>query len=383
MTQDLDVGRLIGSLLPVQSLRTLCCALADCWRDQLGAEAVTIVVRLPGANRAWGGAAVRDRQTVFTEFDAPARESELEQSRRVLGSEVAISISEMSPISVPIEYKGKSLGSVVVYFRSTVPQPAVSQLAAISATLVRQGLLVEGFADPENPTLTPNAAHLEALAEFAAGAGHEINNPLATIIGRAQLLMKGETNPQRLHMLRTIGGQAYRIRDMIGDVMLFGRPPPPNPNRCDLTASVREVIRVLGDLASDRDCNIELKAGDTVPIWADATQLSVVISSLVRNSIEAVASGGRIVVETSACSYADVPHGLLTVSDNGPGLDAASRVHLFDPFFSGRQAGRGLGFGLPKAWRIITLHGGSVEVDAGSTEGLCFRVYWPAAPRPA
>ena len=73
----------------------------------------------------------------------------------------------------------------------------------------------------------PDAAKLEALAEFAAGAGHEINNPLATIIGRAQLLLKDERDPQRRQMLLAIGAQAYRIRDMIGDAMLFGRPPSP------------------------------------------------------------------------------------------------------------------------------------------------------------
>ena len=68
-------------------------------------------------------------------------------------------------------------------------------------------------------------AKLEALAEFAAGAGHEINNPVATIVGRAELLLKGETNPERRQALLTIGAQALRIRDMIGDLMVFARPP--------------------------------------------------------------------------------------------------------------------------------------------------------------
>ena len=72
-------------------------------------------------------------------------------------------------------------------------------------------------------------AKLEALAEFAAGAGHEINNPAATIVGRVELLLKGETNPERRQALLTIGAQALRIRDMIGDLMLFARPPRPEP----------------------------------------------------------------------------------------------------------------------------------------------------------
>src|SRR6516164_1824452 len=82
---------------------------------------------------------------------------------------------------------------------------------------------------------------LRALAEFAAGAGHEINNPVATIVGHAQQLMAGESDPDRRHALATIGAQAYRIRDMIGDVMLFARPPEPHPSCVDLPAVLREI----------------------------------------------------------------------------------------------------------------------------------------------
>src|SRR5579864_8603640 len=81
---------------------------------------------------------------------------------------------------------------------------------------------------------------LRALAEFAAGAGHEINNPVATIVGYAQQLLAGERDPDRRHALATIGAQAYRIRDMIGDCMLFARPPEPRPEPLDLSTIVRE-----------------------------------------------------------------------------------------------------------------------------------------------
>jgi signal transduction histidine kinase len=68
---------------------------------------------------------------------------------------------------------------------------------------------------------------LEALAEFAAGAGHEINNPLTVISGRAQLLLREETNPERRHALALINAQAMRVYEMIADMMLFARPPRP------------------------------------------------------------------------------------------------------------------------------------------------------------
>ena len=96
-------------------------------------------------------------------------------------------------------------------------------------------------ASPLETSLTE--AKLRALAEFAAGAGHEINNPVATIAGYVQLLLATEKDPERRQALLTIGGQAYRIRDMIGDAMLFARPPKPQPVAGDLACELRETVQ--------------------------------------------------------------------------------------------------------------------------------------------
>ena len=84
-------------------------------------------------------------------------------------------------------------------------------------------------------------AKLASLAEFAAGAGHEINNPLGSIVGRVQLFARDESHPERRRQLATIGAQALRIRDMIGDAMLFARPPLPEPIPQPLADVVAEV----------------------------------------------------------------------------------------------------------------------------------------------
>src|SRR5437868_333293 len=97
---------------------------------------------------------------------------------------------------------------------------------------------------------------LRALAEFAAGAGHEINNPVATIVGYVQQLLADETDPDRRHALATIGGQAYRIRDMIGDVMLFARPPQPRPEPLELGVVCGEVVEKLSAVATAAGCNL-------------------------------------------------------------------------------------------------------------------------------
>ncbi|MFN0050648.1 MAG: two-component system sensor histidine kinase NtrB [Planctomycetales bacterium] len=223
----------------------------------------------------------------------------------------------------------------------------------------------------------PDAGRLEALAEFAAGAGHEINNPVATIVGYVQQLLAGESDPDRRQALLTIGGQAYRIRDMIGDVMLFARPPKPQPERQDLGAVCREVLDKFAAEAVAASCRLELDAPLPVPVLVDPVQLRVAISALVRNSLEAVGTSGEICLRTERAHAPQGQWGILHVRDNGVGLSESDRKHLFDPFYSGRQAGRGLGFGLPKTWRIVTLHGGRIEVDAPSSGGVAFTIYWP------
>jgi signal transduction histidine kinase len=130
----------------------------------------------------------------------------------------------------------------------------------------------------------PDDAKLAALAEFAAGAGHEINNPLATIIGRVQLLLRDETDPERRRALTTIGGQAYRIRDMIGDLMLFARPPVPEPRELDLNEVVKTVGDALADKFVDASCTLQFTSGGTPVIWADRVQLEVVVACLLQNS---------------------------------------------------------------------------------------------------
>lgn len=223
------------------------------------------------------------------------------------------------------------------------------------------------------------AAKLQALGEFAAGAGHEINNPIATIVGYVQQLLARETDPDRRQMLSTIGGQAYRIRDMIGDVMLFARPPEPRPESLDLVEVCREVAGRFSAEAARAGCRLQIDAADPVPVYADPVQLRVVVAALLKNSLEAIGKEGRIALSATRETEGGRPMARLSVSDNGRGLSDGDREHLFDPFYSGRQAGRGLGFGLSKAWRIVTLHGGRISVESPPGAGAEFLVLWPAA----
>jgi two-component system, NtrC family, sensor kinase len=218
------------------------------------------------------------------------------------------------------------------------------------------------------------AGKLGALAEFAAGAGHEINNPLAVISGQAQYLLAhaddwSAGDPERPRKaLNAIIAQTHRVHGILRDLMQFARPPAPRPGWFDLPSLLAETAASLGELAEQRRVRVEVgRTPDRLPAFADAEQVRTAIACLLRNAVEAAPADGwaRVrVVEPLAGAVIEV-----AVEDGGPGPDPAQRPALFDPFYSGRAAGRGRGLGLPVAWRLARQQGGDVRLDAAPPDG--------------
>ncbi len=219
-------------------------------------------------------------------------------------------------------------------------------------------------------------ARLEALREFAYGAGHEINNPLANIAARAQALLIDEKDPERRRRLSTIVDQAFRARDMIGGLMLFARPPKPQRAAVAVDGLVRPVVEAAQPAATARGVRFEYSPPPApVEAFVDAAQVVEALRVIVANAFEAVEDGGRVAIDGRAGA------GVIEVviADDGRGMDAETLRRAFDPFFSGRDAGRGIGLGLPKAWRLIESNGGAVQVESQSGAGTRVTVSLPAA----
>ena len=219
-----------------------------------------------------------------------------------------------------------------------------------------------------------------ALKEFAYGASHEINNPLANISTRAQALLRDEMDPERRRRLASIVHQAFRAHEMISDVMLFAKPPELQPTEVDVRSLVTDVLKELEEPAAEQRTTVALKSADApVHVLADPVHLSVAFRALVVNSLEALRSGGEVAVWVREESPSQLGENTVSivVADTGPGLTPRSKEHLFDPYFSGREAGRGLGLGLSKTWRIVTEHGGRIEVDADRDAGVAFTILLP------
>lgn len=237
---------------------------------------------------------------------------------------------------------------------------------------------------------------LSALAEFAAGAGHEINNPLAVISGQAQYVLKQtewlnvpseeiEDIAEYLGNLRTkispslhkIIAQTQRVHSILTELMQFARPSTPKLQAFPVCDLIDLVVSSLEKLAKEHEVQLIITTSEPdAMLLADLAQMRTALAGLVRNAIEAAPAGGwagvRIVKHADAIEF--------IVEDNGDGPSASVQEHLFDPFFSGRIAGRGRGMGLPIAWRFANQQGGDVRFE-GCTDGVTrFVLRIPCAP---
>ena len=216
---------------------------------------------------------------------------------------------------------------------------------------------------------------LMAMKQLAYGASHEINNPLANIATRAQSLLTEETNASKRQRLAVIYEQAMRAHEMISDMMLFAEPPDISYQSVEVKPLVEQVVSELRSELEGRDIIVGIRQyPDVENCELDSTQFAEAIKALIVNSIQAIGSGGEIRVQIWKPDDGVIG---ICVADNGCGIEDDAVEQIFDPFYSGREAGRGLGFGLSKVWRIVELHGGEVKFESDENWASRFTIRIP------
>lgn len=206
---------------------------------------------------------------------------------------------------------------------------------------------------------------IASMKQLAYGASHEINNPLANIASRAQMLLQQERDSARREALSKINEQAFRAHEMLADMMLFAHPPKLQPCEVSPRDLVETVVADWVDRADAAGCSIETHFGPIMlsPWYADARQIREALRALIANAIEASNEGGTITISVQQVDSGGEAILEFEVADWGTGFSDEALRFLFDPWYSGREAGRGLGLGLSKVWRIAQLHGGSVVAE--------------------
>lgn len=383
------IYRRLWSLIPTRSLGSTISELASVWCEVTGSAAVYLGVLKSEPSQFSAAvlyASEQEASRVHRE-NVPVLPGTSHEERLHSLMNEAHSFAEISDQPARAYYQACHRETMLGLFLFTPSLSdgfdlLVSELLDVSQRVLNQALQQGGSGAGQVAStaewIIPDADKLEAMAEFAAGAGHEINNPVATIVGRVQMLLKAETDPERRQALSTIGGQAYRVRDMIGDAMLFARPPAPRPEALSLSQTIDDVLTSLQEEINQGEVQLEVNVAESLSLHADETQWKVVLSNLLLNSLQAMEAGGQIKISASPLETEAGPFIHLKVIDEGAGLTEEERIHLFDPFYSARQAGRGLGFGLSKCWRIATQHGATIAAETNSDRGVTFHLYWPA-----
>lgn len=356
-----SVERLVAATIPFSTADGLLHQLCSCWLTTFSLNTCAVIWRIQGSSIVQFASLSDSKELLRTQFPSDAKRQDLAET-----------VVERLPSCRDLQWQtletSESAVSLIGFDKSIQIDVPASWLATTTK------LLETAFAWEQ--TLTEKK--LQALGEYAAGAGHEINNPLAAINGRAAQLLREETDPHRKHLLQTIGAQTYRIRDMIGDSMLFARSPKLQFSKINVAALIENVFSKFTAEFATRGLSLWGNREPDLLLEADETQISIAIAELVRNSLNAVDDGGRIVIDCYSGQVGNHDEIVIRVADNGAGFTKEEREHCFDPFYSGRQAGRGLGFGLSKCWRIVTEHQGRIVLNTIHEEMTEFVITLPA-----
>ena len=219
---------------------------------------------------------------------------------------------------------------------------------------------------------------LVAVAELAAGAAHEMNNPLMVISGRSQLLFHALTNPRDKQAALTIHSNAGRLSEMISELMRFAKPSAAAVTDAPVSTLIAESLALVERLPERAGRRIELDVADLPPVRVDVNQVARAVSNLLENALQATAQDHGE-VEVRAALDLTATNLLLTVADAGPGMDEATLRHAGEPFFSKKDAGRRRGMGLALATRLIESNGGSLRLESTPGHGTRAVVRLPLA----
>jgi PAS domain S-box-containing protein len=218
------------------------------------------------------------------------------------------------------------------------------------------------------------ADKLAALGELAAGVAHEINNPLGIILGYTQLMLKQPGSHEA--DLKTIEKHVKNCKTVVSDLLTFSRKGAPQMHPVDVCKVVDDVISFLQNHSDFRDVDVvpPKPCSRALMVFGNEQELAQVIINLMINACHAVAKKGVIEVETDHNQERGI---IITVKDNGTGIQEKNFSRIFDPFFTTKPVGEGTGLGLSVGYGIIRRHGGDIRVRNRKEKGAAFTIILP------
>jgi hypothetical protein len=235
---------------------------------------------------------------------------------------------------------------------------------------------------------------VDSLGRLAAGLAHDFNNLLTVVMGQVNLLSACATSPKAEAAKRSLDAALRQATELTQSMLVYARKQPEQRRQTELDGVVREAAPLIAALADGLHVTTSLNARDA-QVWIDPTRLRQVLLNLTGNAADATRGHGHSVHVSTHVELVDAararrggaaPAGefaVLTVADDGLGMDAHTLARIFDPFFTTKDEGRGTGLGIPICQSIVQRSGGFLEVQSQPGEGAIFRVFLPLVERPA
>jgi signal transduction histidine kinase len=218
---------------------------------------------------------------------------------------------------------------------------------------------------------------LASVGRLSAGVAHEINNPLTTILTTAMLILE-DLDPQdgNYQELETITKETLRCRKIVTSLLDFARQSKPTRKPCDINAITNESVILTNKQAAFKDVSLNFEPQAKMPpVQLDKGQIQQSIINLIINAIEATDAGGTITVSTAYKPSLDSIE--IAVKDTGEGISDMNLVRIFDPFYTTKESGNGLGLAITHG--IVEQHNGTIDVVSQLGRGTTFTIKLPLA----
>lgn len=219
------------------------------------------------------------------------------------------------------------------------------------------------------------AEKLAALGRMAAGIAHEVNNPLQPILNCLEVAIEDSENGDQLdtEVLRVAEQEVQRIKSIVSRLLDFARPSTSDQSSIEPQGLISEVLLLTSKQLERHGIRVTSRLTNTPVVSGNSTQLKQVMLNLVLNAMEAMADGGDLLIDL----YPEHDGVMIRVQDSGVGMDRETVAQIFDPFYSTKREGTGLG--LAVTYGIIEGHGGSIQVDSQPGQGTTFTIWLPGA----
>ncbi len=307
-----------------------------------------------------------------------------------VGAEVTEALRSANLVVLPMESGGATLGQILLEPEGSeqCSQQTVELLRqyARSAALALERVLLFETLDQQAEDLARmarkaqesqvqlyRADRLASVGRLAAGAAHEINNPLAAISAQAQLLLRRAKDEKDQAALQVIVDQSARISKIIRDLMGFARPAEPKIEPTAVKTVIEEALGVLEGRIKVAGVEVRKEFQADLPlIYADAKQLEQVFLNLTLNALQAMKKGGTLTIRLGL--EEEQQRLRIEFSDTGVGIPPKVLASIFDPFYTTKKEGEGTGLGLAICHSIIERHRGEISVASQPGEGTTFTV---------